>query len=613
MPSILEKLTCTPLRAPSVLLQDYYNMIVATSGGGTLALENKPEVDIPSTALALLARTTPASPGLTSLTISRVTTPATAALLCQALLHHTSLSHLDLSWLSWRPTDGAPSAGTVYSTLPQLSGLTSLVITASLWHKQDLTAISATTRALVAALSALPALASVHLHASPSDACEGFRRKALQSRSSGLASFGGTADLTCKRRRVAQCIGRPEAPSLDPIIAALSTAPALTALRLSCILAAPADQWPCSGILGPFTSLRHLHVGLRGAHTAPEALVPAHRLYAISPLPALHTLTFASSRDCTNCLPLTEMLASAAQQPSLAHIQLLPGHPPSDEMGHAGPRCATQQSPLSLTLHVSVLEEKAGVENVVSRLAQLERLHSLRLVLDMTGPTGSPPALSETALRPLSCLQQLRDLRVVVAPATSTDSTGAVLRTLWGAPLRALGAALTALTLDFGHTRCMHAHVLREHLPWLTGLESLCLKGVHCQAADELSACMAPLTRLTELDVAAAPVDSALVRCFAECAGLMPQLQRACLRSCAGDPPRPMLGTRCVPPPGSGSPLRHAAADWVEGLPHLPGRGSFEFGVVSAEVTLEECTAVRQELLGRGACVSEDCRQIGFQ
>eukprot|EP00892_Ulva_mutabilis_P004006 jgi/Ulvmu1/1978/UM012_0140.1 len=620
-------------------------MRVATNSG-TLTIPTPCNVGFQSRSAALLARTYPSSPGLGSLAISgRGATPATAALLCNALLHHTTLSHLSLPALSCQRMGAHSAAEAVYSVLPQLSNLTGLTVAVESDREQDASATSATMRALAAALSALPALASAHLISTCNNPKP--RRPPHNYRSLGSANDAGKA---LKRRRIAPCIGRAEQLSLNPAIAALSIAPALTALCLSC--AAATDQHPCSGVQGPFTSLQRLlvHAAMPARGSADRSSqhedLPDHRTCNIGPMPALTTLIWSTDSSSGSALPLSDLLASAAHQPRLSDIQLLTGNAQPDDSWHAAPRhaatahaaprhtasrrggsgravsrraaplnSAAGQShaaghhdweagavPLSLAINPFAFDGSDGGPAAVSSLLQLPRLRTLQLELGVRGHSRNSSAVLQSVLQPLSCLQHLRELRVALSGG-HLEVANAHLSVLRMAPLSSL-SMLTALSLGL-EMSCGLGESLSEHLAPLTGLRALCVLGMPCSPSQgsDLRASLGPLTQLTELELSFNPLNRAVVRCFAECVALMPRLQHARLRWCDWVWHRINSGEAA---------WAHASADWVEGLRHLPGWGKYEFDVACADVPAAACATVRQELLGRGARVSEDCCEIEF-
>eukprot|EP00892_Ulva_mutabilis_P007300 jgi/Ulvmu1/4942/UM205_0004.1 len=194
-------------------------------------------------------------------------------------------------------------------------------------------------RTLAAALSAMLALASVHLISS--QACD-----------PSVFSPSGTpgqnlSNPISKRRRISRWMGRAEQLSLDPVIAALSTAPALTALCLSYLSGPRCSQCPCTGISGASASLQclQIHFTSTGATTVGVAAAPQTKS---SPYPH-HILA------CLRCTPSlfpsaasSEMISRLAMPSRARHTCLLcrpSRHPPSPSSDCHSSRGATLAFP----------------------------------------------------------------------------------------------------------------------------------------------------------------------------------------------------------------------------------------------------------------------------
>ena len=163
---------------------------------------------------------------------------------------------------------------------------------------------------------------------------------------------------------------------------------------------------------------------------------------------------------------------------------------------------------------------------------------------------------------------------------------------------------LTALTVDIS-AGLLDSSGLAQHLPQLPGLRRLCVRGL-LAAASEVDVCLRSLTALTELEVALRPLDTAVGRSFAACAARMPRLRASQLR--LHMPASVQTSDR-----GLQQELG-VEAGWVEGLRDLPCWGRYVFGVGNSEDPTEGSLLerVRQELVGRGACVSPGCREVEF-
>lgn len=589
-------------------MQDYFNMRVMSKDVGALTIsphENDSVSRVCHASLALLLGTAPARPGLHSLHISGgVFNSASAALLSHALLNHSCLSHLSAPTLSWKPAAFAPSpAEAIYTILPQLSHLTSLTLSIAACASTPNSITIATIRSLASAISALPALASLVLSRVSAK---------VSSNTCGTIDRAAHGDeRVVKRRRHTRYIGRPEVLTLDPVIAALSTAPALTALCLTCSQTMPSQNIPCSGIAGPFSSLCRLHLHFQApddySRNVKRRLSPSNRIVHIAPMPALQSVTLSARHpfDKGDALVST-IISSAAQQPALTALRLELGRTCPSDSFHEAP-AAQFQSSMSDEQLVKVdaawLPTPARLHALVSELARLTRLHSLELqVVDhQLRLKGAASDHHPSMLQPLLGLQKLQDLCLrFEGPKKGRADT--MMLALLAAPETAL-SKLTALSFRFEgsiHT----AVVLSPKLPQLTALRRLSLWGLRCEAMKEVLASLRTSPQLEELEVVLQPVDGAVVRWFAEFAAQMPQL-------CVG-----RLGSSQTGPAehvGKSYGPRFAMPDWIEGLLHLPGRGKFVIDVENGQVMEGALAVVREALESRGARVSRDCRQVEFQ
>ena len=140
-------------------------------------------------------------------------------------------------------------------------------------------------------------------------------------------------------------------------------------------------------------------------------------------------------------------------------------------------------------------------------------------------------------------------------------------------------------------------HTIVPDVAMMTRLQFLCLhsliyEGVHQE-------CLSPLTWLTSLDLSLRPFGEALLRCIGECADGMPGLMNCSLRNGYANPDNP-------------NEAEFASRDWLQGLLHLPCKGTYTFSVKNDTIPAIVYEAMQRQLERRGAKVMYGCRIVSF-
>lgn len=612
-------------------------MLVATSGAFALELgaqvlgnADTPygRADVFGRCLTLLSRTTPATPGLQSLTVfPMISSRLTAALLSNALLHHTTLTTLTVALSLKQASDSctAPCVATaVLPTLSHLTHLTSLTLSfvpkAHPRYPEDgfvpyaaSPAVADALGSLAEAVSTLPHLARVHLDLCP---------LGCHPETRAHAAKWATAH-TCvahKRRRLADAACDIAAVSLDSVVAALAAAPCLSRLELSS--AEIGQGWSrCAGLRGDFPSLRHfdLTVAHESAAHTPASVQPKEASAwprPTAPIPAIRSmsLTLRDDRVHSNPEAVALALSSCSYLPNLSTLTVTLPQQTYEGLRQfvVGLRHARQVATLCVDLTPTShnLVNDCIVRSMPGSLACMTRLTALQLslpqdtsflpqlppeeVLEADGSAGhADTAVAAASAKPF---ERLREIKLTYSNGRTLSSVN---RTMTFFPLAPF-SGLTSLTLLFCFPRsCNEERLTRHQLPQLTGLNRLILGPLQLEGVAALEKCLLPLTRLTHLELEARPVGAALVRCVACCAARTPRLA--------------MLELRCAEHLSSGKEAAPVAqADWVEGLRALPCWGSYSMRCHNPHTSPAALSAVRQELADRGAQVSEDCCSIKF-
>ena len=568
--------------------------------------------------LDLLSRTDPTLPGLSSLSLPcAIPTAEAANRLCSVLLHHSKLEAIYMPRLSCEACGPFPPAATVFRTLPQLTGITSLTLSSPCLPVTPTDAVTEAAaeavQAMAAAISTLPRLSHFHLSSTPSAPPP---HSATNGRSSRRSTASGTSPAP-KRRKIAACMrqggGAATPPSLDPVIAALSTAPSLTALKFTLPSAALGYPLPCSGIRGQFCTLQQLtyestdRVDRGGAEGPPPGMevldTSGVRLAGLTRLDYAN----ASSDHGEDCGSLRRMLAAAALHPALKEVEIRLGKPFSENT----------TSGFELDVHfptaledVTVCVER-GMTEAVAQVLQ-SGLRSLadsayRMTLELHSRFSERQLEGvqhvATALPPLATFTSLQELDICVdvQPTDINDQTKALCHAILAQPLQPL-RLLTSLCIHMPAQACVPLSLVAKQLQEMGQLQTLAIGGFEHGGSPDLRSCVAPLTALDYLHVNVRPVTADFVRAWANTVAAMPQIVQSNLCSCDVPVLNPSADNEC-----------YADVDWFRGLLDLPSRGRYDVQCHNGETPKGELEAVRQQLVDRGARVSGFPGHISFE
>lgn len=548
--------------------------------------------------LSLLARTTPTSSTLQQLCLANtVAMASTAELLSHALVHHSAISSLNLrmALISSEPSFPGAVAAPVLHALPRLSGLSSLHLSLAIPNKHHAVATIADVQALTAAISSLPRLAYFYMDTSLDD----------------IDSSAARIPSPRKRPRLLHipAVGCGDNPSLDPVIAALSTAPSLTYLHLGTHVHEPGSLLiPCTGITGPFASLRCIELSysqarpgekLEGCDFDVDGRIDSAAAIPVSSLPALKSIGLEiCGVDFRAPFVNSAMRQVHGLPAACACITLNRVRPSSLDDIETNIASLRGLSSLNLELHPCKWLHASTVQAAVRGIAQLTALTALTVLLPGMGEDSDTDdsdddlGVLDTVLQPLESLRELCELRFESKLELADNAGDEGAHVQLAMPL----SSLTQLTqLDMlGHVPPYGAHELAHQLTWLTGLRVL--KVVFEQrSVEDVRVCLSKLTALTRVCVEVRPIDGALVRVLAECFGLMPGLQNAEYTSF-----------------DTNSTEDVAAVDWVLGLLHLPPWGTYCYTGIFPPRKHKDFDAVKQQLRGRGAIVCDSLCDIDF-
>lgn len=217
-----------------------------------------------------------------------------------------------------------------------------------------------------------------------------------------------TLDNCAPRAILRKLAHRSDAPAtFDPIIGALSHAPSLSSLTLNCKVPWGEDALPCSGIMGPFPSLRALQVD----DPEPKENETGGYMITVSPLPVLTRLTMLGvSRDHV-------VVDSFLQQSTLQHAKLQLREPsmvnPPQMLERHLPALTALRG---MTMYLYDRQESdptlaTCLYHIARGIAQLHALTSLYLDMPQVpenkqyGNAGSLILQSLSSLTALQCLQ----------------------------------------------------------------------------------------------------------------------------------------------------------------------------------------------------------------
>lgn len=350
--------------------------------------------------LSFLSRTSRPSKRLKELKVQEAISPSAAIVLYEALLYHSPLSSLQLT--NMKPGAASYALPGIYHS----SHLTSLTLCNPLEEAADAQTVIYN---LAFTIAHLPGLAQAH----------------LQLMTTSSAPSAETPPTKLPRLAAP---GQPLPPiSFDPVIQALSAAPSLTSLTLTCEVnsetryefngapytAQTSFPIPCSGITGPFSALQELQVQLRGKSQDPSV---CNYMLPTSPLPALTKLQFPSTywegaeQALVECLPT---------QPSLRHAIIKLGRLKADceaaELMVENFHAVTGLAHLSVEFDTWYMTQPDCMHDVVHGISQLPALTRLELrgrdmYTDNAANWGDVD-VREFLMAPLSRVTALRDLR----------------------------------------------------------------------------------------------------------------------------------------------------------------------------------------------------------
>lgn len=594
-------------------MQAYADLWVSPAQGGkphpfTISNCHTPESVL--SFLSLLSRTDAALPSLSSLSLPcAISTTEAADRLCSVLRHHRALEELEAVHLSFAPVGFSTPAAIVFRALPPLTGITALTLSAPCLPPSPADAATEAAaeavQAMAAAIFALPQLQEFYLGSIAS-----------QPPQHGDADGTSTADgpaFTLKRRRLASCMGfsgrAATPPSLDPIIAALSTSPSLTSLSFVIPAIAFGRPLPCSGICGPFHTLRWLayegsdRVDAGGDGRAPLGMeildTSGSRLPALTYL----TLTNKSSACADDCGSLRRLLAAAPLLPALEAVVV--------RMGNS---CVSNSLELDVCScsapRVSVRLE-CGITAQVAKVLQsyLPSLAESALTLKVRLQNYSDKSIAGVEhvapiLPPLATFTSLQELDFDVNMFSDYIRVKTLCCDVLSQPLQPL-RLLTSLCLSVPFFMCMPLGIVEKQLQGMTQLRHLNVGVFKLGGADELYGCFAPLTALTRFVLYVLPVyeDDVRVtkddvRAWARAVCAMPQLKEASFEAC--EQGHGMINSNL------------ADIDWFRGLLELPSWGTYWVSCDSEETPEGELEAVRQQLIDRGADVADRLQYISF-
>ena len=580
---------------------------------------------LPSTVLSLLAQKAPTQPNLLNLVIRCSMDTAKLGLLSSALNCHTDLQTLEMTCMDLCSSNTITSAISLFHAMSRLANLTSLTLTFKQSPTSFLSAREADAiRSLTAVINALPNLADFDLtvqQAAPQQrrrhACDPHHRPHSLAHPFGRPAYRPQKRVKLAARRPqshAAGSGTPTPPptpaSLDRLVTALSTAPALTSLSLS-FIGDSKNPRPllCSGLHGPLTSLQHVMIDASESRVKQEALKPACKPLPATSMPSLTSFVFNHSRAIVCPTDVSDIMSSAALQPALRSLEL--SIPFTCTAGLQQLRTSICSIPQLAELNL-VLDSGDGVEEVpvaaicgiVQGIAQLTALTSLDILLPnvIGAPSGAGGSTDDVTrmLQPLSTLTSLQHFLVQVQqyPPHPHSEAASLADTISHLPLGEV-PKLTFLSLSVLRDT-VSVGCLRCKLSPLTKLRSLVLESFCSQdgfeAAQVLEECLVPLPGLGLLRLTVHPFDVALVAAVSRSAVGMPELEKV-----------------TIPPCGEYSAsLSEAHPDWPYGLLELPARGQYEFVTVIGKRGLFD--EVCGKLAARGATVVEGliCQKVTF-
>ena len=572
-------------------MQAYADMLVASTSSLTIGRIYMGRRQL-NTLLSLLARTGPCSSPFRSFHMRQpIECPGTAALLHDALCHHTSLSSLSLEKVSCSHQGGTSPALAVLPALPHLPRLTSLdlsLLTADPSATEATASTAATLEALAAAVTALPhlgtfAIAVEYMHPEYS------------------------RNNTRKRQRIDTATSKNATPSLDPVIAALSSRPALTRLGIK-FESRKQPTITCSGICGPFPALQDLDISMDAGYGDGDWGIAGGRTFHPLPLSSVSALTTLSicfgvddlERRCTKAV-----IDAAAQQPALRALILSVQSIAESSLLQleASLGALEQLRSLRVELGDSCEFSPHGLRALVNGISHVPKLTCLDFYLEQMflersedGQAGEPS--SNQMFAPLRRLTQLQTLCYDYACKIDDPHPLWQVNDAFVADALQERQLLTSLSLCF-RVEEVSLHMIVPRVSVLTRLQSLVVHGLIYEGVHHVRECLSPLTGLASLDLSLRPFDAALVRCVGECAAGMPGLMSCSLRS--GD-----LN------PDNDYESEYAARDWLQGLLHLPSHGAYTFAVENEAIPAFEYEAMQEELERRGAKVYDSCQRISF-
>ena len=575
-------------------------------------------VEWPSAALTQLSRTAHSPPGLQGLDIRCSMDTSKASLLASVLTCHTNLKFLSLPYLDFCSPDTITTATALCQAVSHLTSLTHLCLRFKRPCNAQLEARDEAVRHVLAtAVTALSNLAYLGLHEyeQPPPSRSYHEHEGPSSQQTQPRAPTPSSDYTQKSLVLSACPAAHTPASPDPLIVALSTAPALTSLFISSgDYIELCNPTPCNGLRGPFFSLQRLVLVAERASSVHATLTPAYKRHLpATSMPALTSLVLSDRRAALSPEEASDIMSSAALQPALRSLTLSLPAPCASALLQLGTsiRLLPQLSHLSLHLDKNSTRHCvpiAAVRAVAEGIAHVTALSSLKLtvvtgLIEPTSDVAPPDDHIAPMLLTLSTLSRLQDLRVGVKN-TSRLRRRAVEMNAWVscAPL-AVFRHLTRLDLVLGFDG-MGAAKLHGQPDPLTALQHLTLKGfcspVGGELAHTLAVCLAPLTGLTKLDLAVQPFDAALVAAVGRCASTMPRLQTVALTS------------TCMHDANMSRLWRYARPDWPYGLLELPAWGHYKIVAENDDVPEAVFEGVTRALVARGAEILDQCRSVRF-